>query len=290
MDGACYLQGNTLTVQPACPQRICWHGEVRCSIRSSVSVSNKSFGTPPFVSSLHGFQDAQQRIKAWTKPIDDPYIHKDITLAAFLNKRQPNTCLNCLDLPVLDSSLSQPSVISYGAYLSFPSARTDFQNVSRISDNTVALALTARDNFTAVSVDNLRLSRWNLLTHPGFVTGVHKDANGLCTWVYAHQGVKIWGVVKPSHESDLCSKEDRFKLHEAMLAPYGDPLWDSNSDIYTIFLAPGDLLCVSFSYFSRSTFDAEASASCLRERGIWSTLQPPAMSPVDIFIRWSRSI
>ena len=113
---------------------------------------------------------------------------------------------------------------------------------SRISDNTMAFALTARNNFTAMSVDNLRLSRWNLLTHPGFVTGAHKDANGLCTWVYAHQGVKIWGVLTPSHKPDSCTKEQLFEEHDTMLAPFGDTSWDTNSSMYTIFLAPGDLL------------------------------------------------
>ena len=115
-------------------------------------------------------------------------------------------------------------------------------NISCISDNTVALALSARNNFTAVSVDNLKLSRWNLLTHPGFVTGAHKDANGLCTWIYPHQGVKIWAVLKPSQKSDSRSKEQLFREHDAMLASIGDASWDTNSSMYTIFLAPGDLL------------------------------------------------
>lgn len=70
----------------------------------------------PFPSS-HDPQDAHQRIKVWTKHASDgdddiPNIHKDVTLAAFLQKRKPTDCLNCLDLPVFDLSLTQPSIIS----------------------------------------------------------------------------------------------------------------------------------------------------------------------------------
>ena len=74
----------------------------------------------------------------------------------------------------------------------------------------VALVLSERNNFTAVSIGNLKLSRWNLLTHPGFVTGAHKDMNRLCTWIYPHQGVKIWVVLKRLQKSNSHSKEQLF--------------------------------------------------------------------------------
>lgn len=114
--------------------------------------------------------------------------------------------------------------------------------ISRISDNVTALALTAKEQFTALSVDNWKLSSWNLVTHPGFVTDAHKDANGLCTWIYPHQGLKIWCVLKPSQQPGERDKEKLFAEHRTMLAPKGDKAWESNSSMYTIFLAPGDLL------------------------------------------------
>ena len=86
------------------------------------------------------------------------------------------------------------------------------------------------------------MSHWNLLTHPGFVTYPHKDANDLCTWIYAHQGVKVWGILRPTYNAEKGSKEDVFKAHDAMVRPPADLSWDNESEMYTIFLAAGDLL------------------------------------------------
>jgi hypothetical protein len=139
----------------------------------------------------------------------------------------------------------------------------------------------------SIQMASLKMSRWNLLTHPGFVTYPHKDANGLCTWVYAHQGVKIWGVLKPTSKSDACSQEDMFRAHAAMTTPPGDISWDDNSKMYTIFLSAGDLLYVPRCFIAGKFFDTTA-ALCRLAHGILSTLRLLVMSPVDISIRWSR--
>jgi hypothetical protein len=239
-------------VRPPCRRRICWHGEVRCSTRSNASVSNKSFRTLSLLRSSHAFKTPINVLKLGLNLAMTAGTPKHRTSTRTLRWRRfwrrgsPPRALTALICPCSTPALINRQSSRTVPIFPFPLHELTFKNISRISDNTIALALTARDNFTAVSVDNLKLSRWSLLTHPGFVTGAHKDANGLCTWIYAHQGVKIWGVLKPSHASELLSKEELFKLHEAMLAPYGHPSWDSNSDMYTVCLAPGDLLCVSF--------------------------------------------
>ena len=121
---------------------------------------------------------------------------------------------------------------------------------SRISDNMNAVTLTADMEAESVRLAAVKMSQWNLLTHAGFVTYPHKDANGVCTWIYAHQGVKVWGILRPTYTSEHNSKEDLFKVHEAMIKPPGDFSWGDQSQMYTIFLAAGDLLYVSLSFNS----------------------------------------
>ena len=57
-------------------------------------------------------QDAKKRIKSWSRVDDKPSIHTNVTLDRFVNKRTPDECLNCLDLPDMGSSLQQPAIIS----------------------------------------------------------------------------------------------------------------------------------------------------------------------------------
>ena len=104
--------------------------------------------------------------------------------------------------------------------------------------------MTTRTNMSFMRTTNKKMSRWALLTHAGFVTYPHKDADGVCTWVYAHQGVKIWGILKPTCETTRCSKEDLFQAHDKMISPPGEWTWEQNSSMYTMFLAAGDLLWV----------------------------------------------
>jgi len=51
------------------------------------------------------------RLTAWSKNAAKPHIHAEVTLEEFLDKKTPEECLNCLDLPDLDLSLNQPSII-----------------------------------------------------------------------------------------------------------------------------------------------------------------------------------
>ena len=91
---------------------LAWRGSLQHKIQCIGKQINQNLPSHSFSSSAR-FQDAHQRIKAWSNGDDNPNIHKDITLAELLKKGKPTDCLNCLDLPVFDQSLSQPSIISY---------------------------------------------------------------------------------------------------------------------------------------------------------------------------------
>jgi hypothetical protein len=94
-----------------------------------------------------------------------------------------------------------------------------------------------------VRFDNVSMLRWTLMTCGGYATYNHKDANGVCTWMFAHTGVKIWAIPEPKYlspEHNTC--HGQFKLHYKMM---GAPLlweYEQASDMYTTFLAPGDML------------------------------------------------
>jgi hypothetical protein len=96
-----------------------------------------------------------------------------------------------------------------------------------------------------VRMDSMTMLRWCLMAHGTFVTYPHKDANGLCTWIYAHVGVKIWAILEPvytfpSHDS----RESQFELHGRMM--HAPIVWEYEevSKMYTAFLEPGDMMFV----------------------------------------------
>ena len=133
----------------------------------------------------------------------------------------------------------------------------------------------------AVRFDTFLMLRWTLMAHGGYVTYPHKDANGLCTWIFVHVGVKVWAIFEPtclSPDHDSC--RGQFKLHEQIM---GAPLtWDYEkvSDMYTTFLAPGDLLygCCFDSHITLLTISG--SGSCLQEHGM-QYIQQHHASPVE---------
>lgn len=56
----------------------------------------------------------------------------------------------------------------------------------------------------AATFDLLRYPSWKLLTHAGFLTLFHYDADGLSTWTSVVNGAKLWCYLKPKpgHEED----------------------------------------------------------------------------------------
>jgi len=94
-----------------------------------------------------------------------------------------------------------------------------------------------------IRFDNVSMLRWTLMTHGGYATFNHKDANGMCTWMFAHTGVKIWAILEPKYLSpEHDTRRAQFNLHYKIM---GAPLlweYEEASDMYTTFLAPGDML------------------------------------------------
>jgi hypothetical protein len=92
----------------------------------------------------------------------------------------------------------------------------------------------------ALRFDQVSMLRWTLISHAGYATYPHKDANGLCTWIFAHVGVKIWAVMEPKYLSPQHNKRAaQFTLHTRIMNSWQD---EQASDMYTVFLAPGDML------------------------------------------------
>jgi hypothetical protein len=81
------------------------------------------------------------------------------------------------------------------------------------------------------------------MTHGGYATYPHKDANGLCTWIFAHVGVKIWAILEPKYmQPEHDTRPAQFKLHYQMTGAPFRWNYEEASDMYTAFLAPGDML------------------------------------------------
>ena len=67
--------------------------------------------------------------------------------------------------------------------------------------------------------DFIQLKTWDLLTHGGFVTDVHHDADGQLTWVTCQSGAKLWFLVFPKKDEEGKRKsiKDWYQLHDQLL-------------------------------------------------------------------------
>lgn len=89
-----------------------------------------------------------------------------------------------------------------------------------------------------VRYDNWRSQAWDLMAHAGFLTYPHHDANGLCTYIYAQCGMKIWAAL---YFKDIDMTRQRLiDLSTEMVAE--NDVYQKISEPFNIFLSPGDLL------------------------------------------------
>lgn len=93
-------------------------------------------------------------------------------------------------------------------------------------------------------VSTWSIMQWTLMTHAGFLTYHHKDANGLCTWLYAHVGMKVWAVLEPRYTDHHSSRARIHQLHRNIM---NSAAIDEEADVFTAFLRPGQLLQVYLS-------------------------------------------
>lgn len=93
----------------------------------------------------------------------------------------------------------------------------------------------------AVRYDNFRFRGWYLATHSGAWTPPHHDANGLMTWVYFHEGVKFWVLMRPKTS---LTREEYVEWFGGVTSSPGYGRWRELSEFHVIRAKPGTLLQV----------------------------------------------
>ncbi|KAI0040341.1 hypothetical protein FA95DRAFT_1577014, partial [Auriscalpium vulgare] len=95
--------------------------------------------------------------------------------------------------------------------------------------------------------DAIRLRNWDILTHAGFLTHVHHDANGMATWGTVNDGAKLWGIVR-FRDEDVARCHDEATLKALFVKAVHDgthSLTMEHFDIYVVLLEPGDTFIMS---------------------------------------------
>lgn len=91
-----------------------------------------------------------------------------------------------------------------------------------------------------VRYDNWRSQAWDLMSHAGFLTYPHHDANGLCTYIFAQCGMKIWAIL---YFKDIYTEMTRQRLIDLSTEMVDEnDAYQKISEPFNIFLSPGDLL------------------------------------------------
>ena len=138
--------------------------------------------------------------------------------------------------PVMRHDLTQPT--SHSAY-SLPAANEHLQDYDSLQH------LFQEYNLSGPQVtvlDTWKAQHWDLFTHPGFLTYPHHDGAGNATFTFMRYGCKIWGAIRPRIPSGDTSRRTVFNVLRQILRPTGNPEYMESSDIFNIFLLPGDLL------------------------------------------------
>lgn len=91
--------------------------------------------------------------------------------------------------------------------------------------------------------DSVRLRRWALMASGGFVTHVHHDANGLCSWVTVATGSKLWTYFRCKHNDPEQVSAARLALAEFDRASDISML-EEHFELGTVLLTPGVVLQV----------------------------------------------
>jgi hypothetical protein len=91
-----------------------------------------------------------------------------------------------------------------------------------------------------IRFDNWRSQAWDLITHAGFLTYPHHDANGLCTYTFTQCGMKIWGSLQFKDGTANTARHDLININEKMVAEHD--AYKKVSDTFNIYLYPRDLL------------------------------------------------
>ncbi|TDL13818.1 hypothetical protein BD410DRAFT_810230 [Rickenella mellea] len=181
-------------------------------------------------------KDATKRAAAYAAEGGDTVlIHSATTLEQFIRLADdPEVCGNALDLPNLKPEA--PSILSMLADEIDATTATIGDNYAKSHKNPDR----SNGGPTTFLFDAWKSTAWDIATHGGFVTLMHKDATGKCTYVYARSGAKMWGVCRP--RLVVGQDESREDVYRRL-----DPLFDperitESEGLGTILLEPGDVL------------------------------------------------
>jgi hypothetical protein len=96
--------------------------------------------------------------------------------------------------------------------------------------------------------DFIAQNAWKLLSSAGFLTYVHHDAGGNCTYICMNAGMKIWCIIRPKTDVGRTGTVDpythtksRLEATDAILNM--DELM-KHSDLFVLMLTPGSVLLV----------------------------------------------
>lgn len=100
--------------------------------------------------------------------------------------------------------------------------------------------------------DFVRSKSWDLLTHGGFLTYAHHDADGQMTWTACRSGAKLWVSVNPKDTSKYKTKESLFRLYDKLLTD--DDIIPEEFNVSTILLEPDEIMCVLHLFLNNITY------------------------------------
>lgn len=95
---------------------------------------------------------------------------------------------------------------------------------------------------STASWDAWKSTTWDLATHAGFFTWPHHDAAGFSSYVFTRVGCKIWGILRPKITESDKYRSHLFDKFRNILRPSPANCYESESDLFNIFLLPGDVL------------------------------------------------
>lgn len=92
-----------------------------------------------------------------------------------------------------------------------------------------------------VAYDLIRGRLWDLITHRGFVTFLHHDADGKLTWITPRGGAKLWTILRLKNpNADCTTREELTHVYDLLLNDLDDI--PDKFEVITILLEPGQVL------------------------------------------------
>ena len=92
-----------------------------------------------------------------------------------------------------------------------------------------------------VLYDLLRIMRWEIVTHRGFLTYGHHNAEGQVTWNTAWSGAKLWIIIQPKNTDDDPQTIEEFYTLLNTLLPDLNAIPD-RFEVFTVLIEPGQVM------------------------------------------------